>query len=1178
MDEEFSPESVIQGNIAALPVIPDDTLRETTYGPGSPNPTPADLRETTGHADSPLQIGDVALQPETADQYGLKTGDKFSYKGQVYRYADTPNHRVGNVIDVFYPAGGKSGETPEFNPQAIVVPDETPKQEVSVETLPNTEFNPQALMEPAPEETAPPEQARKEKGASIEIPSFAPTAVPQVRVDIPQLSTHEIVGSPMQPVVIQPGAIPAQLPTPAGTPAPVMAPLLNAQQVLPVVQQGIRVNPILAMNMAALRKLSPNVASGIEQAAAEQISSLTAPGTLLQAPAMALPMVPEAYAAYQLYKTPEAWSNVKDAIDRYGLGSRESAAAMTNEVVRMGTAVVAPIAGKFMRGDTNPTTTLYHSSPRAFDKFNAELATETGLGGKGHFFADTPQHAAVYGKHTIAIKVPTNKIYNLADNPLGLKWEDNVDKILQEKGYEGLSNPDTGEHVIYNPNKFIAGGSGPPNGGVLQGGYELPNEGEPTGSSLLQAKSRHEIADRISAGYDSTNTLANQAASESANNLRKDVLMQYPNERMDSMFKEGTLVSKDLEALTFIEESGRNPVALKKDAELIHSSKSEKLREKYGPIIDYAVKNFGRLSNLKQRYAKLMADQMVEDTAAGINYSQVQQYVTHVLRSEPENTLVTFLTGGKSGGGGFTRYFTKRREFDNLAQAIHAGIDPASVNLAELAEHRISASKRLILEKALFQEMRATAGPDGRPAVASATNPPRGYNIVDAGGTLIASHPDYTGIWKALYGDSALRRTPTGRGLMKVVGIQKSYTLALDTYHGMRGLMKGAAYGGRGGRLGFKKGLSVFEYSDELLGEAVKRNDLTREQASWVKEARPIVMAALRNGLNVSRYADNLVGQLHATFPGTKGVNDWIFRKVFRGAMIQATYANMLRNMERFPELGLEGNARRTAREMNEVFGNLMNQGIIKDKTVRDAANMIVLAPQWQESQMKAEFRGYGQLARAPYDLVVNGKVRVGTVAQGQATAVLGYFLANQVINFATTGHSTLQNPEGHRLEAYVPVGRGIYLNPLALSAEFVDRIHQIAKRQGDKATWASVTSDFARSKLSPIGRALTDVGTQTDYRGRHLKTGTQVAVTAGSDLLPVPIMASTVMQRDATSPTGFKFGATSDQIVKQLLQGLGLRATVDYAPPGSSPINSKPIQIRVPNIKAPRIVKPNIR
>src|SRR5436190_11413203 len=86
-----------------LPVITDD-LRETTYGPGSPNPTPADLKEKIGNADNPLQSGDVALQPGTADKYGLKTGDQFIYKGVVHTYADTPAERVGNVIDIYHPS------------------------------------------------------------------------------------------------------------------------------------------------------------------------------------------------------------------------------------------------------------------------------------------------------------------------------------------------------------------------------------------------------------------------------------------------------------------------------------------------------------------------------------------------------------------------------------------------------------------------------------------------------------------------------------------------------------------------------------------------------------------------------------------------------------------------------------------------------------------------------------------------------------------------------------------------------------------------------------------------------------------------------------------------------------------------------------------------------------------
>ena len=82
-------------------------LRQTTYGPGSPNATRADLREFTGLNDQRLRSGDAGLPRDVARRYGLNVGDPFQFGGKTYTYRDQPNTRVGNVLDVYYPKGGQ---------------------------------------------------------------------------------------------------------------------------------------------------------------------------------------------------------------------------------------------------------------------------------------------------------------------------------------------------------------------------------------------------------------------------------------------------------------------------------------------------------------------------------------------------------------------------------------------------------------------------------------------------------------------------------------------------------------------------------------------------------------------------------------------------------------------------------------------------------------------------------------------------------------------------------------------------------------------------------------------------------------------------------------------------------------------------------------------------------------
>src|SRR4029453_6920954 len=134
----------------------------------------------------------------------------------------------------------------------------------------------------------------------------------------------------------------------------------------------------------------------------------------------------------------------------------------------------------------------------------------------------------------------------------------------------------------------------------------------------------------------------------------------------------------------------------------------------------------------------------------------------------------------------------------------------------------------------------------------------------------LAIHEDLAPLVKTIFGDSALRRGKAGRALMKGQAAAKSAVLAADTYHGVRGLTMGAAFGGRGARLGYSKGLTLFEFSDQMLDKAIKDGDISKQDAAWVRgkiklpdgtemSNRDVVMAPIRQGMNVSRYADNLL-------------------------------------------------------------------------------------------------------------------------------------------------------------------------------------------------------------------------------------------------------------------------------------------------------------------------------
>jgi len=94
-------------------------LRPTTYGPGSPNATRADLKEFIGLNDQRLRSGDAGLPRNIARRYGLNVGDPFQFGGKTYTYRDQPNTKVGNVIDIYHPASNTAApDTGVDNPFA----------------------------------------------------------------------------------------------------------------------------------------------------------------------------------------------------------------------------------------------------------------------------------------------------------------------------------------------------------------------------------------------------------------------------------------------------------------------------------------------------------------------------------------------------------------------------------------------------------------------------------------------------------------------------------------------------------------------------------------------------------------------------------------------------------------------------------------------------------------------------------------------------------------------------------------------------------------------------------------------------------------------------------------------------------------------------------------------------
>jgi hypothetical protein len=375
------------------------------------------------------------------------------------------------------------------------------------------------------------------------------------------------------------------------------------------------------------------------------------------------------------------------------------------------------------------------------------------------------------------------------------------------------------------------------------------------------------------------------------------------------------------------------------------------------------------------------------------------------------------------------------------------------------------------------------------------------------GGGSIVVHQDYLPLFKAIYGDS--RQT----ALSKWAGFMKRNTLVLDTFHVGRIMFKEAAFSKGAERFGWGKGLSILEYSKPDLAKALELGDINQQQHDYAMEHYENAQALIKNGLNVAKISDNLNAELAKAIPFLKNFNPWVFGKLSRGAMLQTALANLERNQSRFGELSRDEILRRTSKETNEVFGNLGLQSVFKDPQVQNTMRSLMLAPQWAESQLVQEFRGYGQILKAPLDLL-QGKARLGTTAQGQLTAVLGTFLAMQVVNLALTGKTTFQNKKGDFLNIHLPFGRaGFDFNPFEIGAEYAFMANRYLSQH---MAPADVLQRIAFNKLNPVPHGVLNYILNRDYSGKRYQDNTARTMALAESAIPLPPLLGAGLERDA--------------------------------------------------------------
>jgi len=617
-------------------------------------------------------------------------------------------------------------------------------------------------------------------------------------------------------------------------------------------------------------------------------------------------------------------------------------------------------------------------------------------------------------------------------------------------------------------------------------------------------------------------------------------------------------------ALTFAIEAGdKGTLDLLRETVL----GSDHARSKWGraavQAIAYAEKHWDRLEPVVTLYNRVTNAQVAAEQASGIKtLMRAGGYVFH-LQDVLENWAHLDMTGG---AGGTKSPFKNIRDYATYADSIANGLNPKTLNAVDLLQRRISLGQKLINYRGWQESLKriidpATEQPLGADVVVrvradgiETETAPVGYKIVRFAGQPYAIHRAYFGLFNALTADSGWRQGAGWHTLMKAATTAKHTMLMFDTFHLGRlafwsAVTRGAGPGVKtllpGNPASYRQGLTLLDSTIADLRKMAEHGELTAEQANNLIESKATLTRLLNAGLNVGSVGDNIYADWIQKLPLVGQFNRWLFEKYQRGAMTEVALIEYQRQRQANPELSEEQVARKVAKAVNIRFGNLNSQAWIKSRHAQDLARLVFLAPQWNESLVRAEVEAVKDAGVLLKNLP-QGRLKVGTLGRAVATAFIGQFIANQLINWFFRDQPTWDNEEEGfeaKISAYVPdfVGnsKGFFLNPMTLPAEIS---HLILKGHARTGRWDQALIDAIKSRFSSFGRfADVFIEGKNSVGERASGLGHRLAL-AAVDSAPLPIGANAPARIIASKVTGESKEQYPGQFQRQIMQTFGIK------------------------------------
>jgi len=666
-----------------------------------------------------------------------------------------------------------------------------------------------------------------------------------------------------------------------------------------------------------------------------------------------------------------------------------------------------------------------------------------------------------------------------------------------------------------------------------------------TKNTIVNTFKRKPANDAISYMRDAGDNAANIYAKENSNEIANDLKREFKKQN-----------DKSAEALSFVIEAKGDQAELANMRQKIANSPdaSKKWQKKALAAIDFADNNFARLEPIADKYNQIGLHQVAQENANGIDTPVREGYVPHYQDLEEQELF------GGSGTGSATG-FRKMRTYDTFADSIANGIDPKSINAVDLLQKRLSSGQKSINYRSWIDSLKQTIDPASgdpiatkvsvvkRPNGSSYLDVPKGYHQETMAGQRVAVKDGYEGIFSALNDPSAWRGKG-GQFIQKLGGTGKAITLGLDTYHLGRiaiwqSLIK--SLGIKTFQLpipSYKKGVTLLDHSIPELQKMIATGEIPKKWAKGLLENKRLLNLAVKTGYNIGGISDALHQEWIHKIPAIGEFNNWLFNQFQRGAMGETWLLEFQRYRNAYPKLPEADVARMVSKDLNTRFGNLGRQGLLKSKTMQDTARFLFLAPQWNEGLIRTELGAMGQTGKALLDAATGKRLFAGVLARSVGGMIVAQFIANQLINYATRGTPTWENPEegiGAKISAWIPDawgGPGFFLNPMSLATETTHLLLKGYERTGDALDTAI---NYFRSRSSVPMRPVWDAVTKKNVLGTYYAPG-QMWKGMLEDAIPYPIAGGTIYAAVREAASGEPSQQFAGQYQKQLFQTFGVK------------------------------------